>query len=918
MGTFSTSNYAIAYVTNSLTISTASLTISSQATSKTYGATALLSYTAVGLQNNETLSSVDETTYAKESTSSVGIYAISISGAAGSNGLFNTSNYVISYVTNSLTITTASLTISSLETRKTYGSTATLSYTAIGLQNSDSLTSVIETTEAVSPTATVGFYAISISGATASTGTFNTSNYSISYSTNSLIITPASLTITSLAVYKTYGNTASLTYTIVGLQNSDSISSVTESTYASSSTVSVGTYAISIMGATGGLGQFNTSNYAIAYVTNSLTISPASLTITSLETSKSYGSTAVLSYTYTSLQNSDSISSVNETTLGLNPTASVGTYAISISGVTSGSIDTHNYAIVYVTNSLTVSVASLTINAIGTTKTYGSVVSLTYSTNGLKNNETITSINEVSEGNISSSSVGTYSISISGASASIGGFSTSNYAITYVTNLLTVATASLTINAIGASKSYGSTATLTYSVYGLKNNESITSLTETSEGVSPTSSVGSYAISIYGALSGGQFNTLNYSISYSANSLIVSPSALTISSLSMIKTYGQVANLNYTVTGLQNNEIVQSVDMFSLGSATTSNIGLYYINISNALGDASFRANNYSITYAAGTMTIVPKQLAWTIANSTMTSGSLPVLGKTTLSGVVNGDSISPVISLYNSSGLVISQTIPISTGSYSEVLTGITGLNSINYSFYKTGSNANPGTLKVISSTPMPTLPPTPVPTPAPTVRTTSAPSTLPPETQAPTSSATTSTTPSTTSAPNSPASATTAPSSNSQTSSTPSTASIPTVTTAPIIETVEALDSGSSMFGQISSSNSSNQKSTAQSSTSPLSPSSSSSQTSSSSSSSTSSSSSAQKVTDSNEAALRSLEFLSQPAPLKAAKNQVCKPLETTKSVVPGLIDSFHPSTNCSDSNGNVPGIAQNYSASGNSSLW
>ena len=87
----------------------------------------------------------------------------------------------------------------------------------------------------------------------------------------------ASLTITATSESKTYGHTASLAYTENGLVNSDTITSVTETSAGAASTAPVGSDPIDISNAVGtGL-----SNYTVTYVNGTLTVTPATLTITS-------------------------------------------------------------------------------------------------------------------------------------------------------------------------------------------------------------------------------------------------------------------------------------------------------------------------------------------------------------------------------------------------------------------------------------------------------------------------------------------------------------------------------------------------------------------------------------------------------------------------------------------------------------
>ena len=97
-----TGNYAPEHSTVVDTIGQASLTITANNTTKVYGTTATLSYIAGGLVNNNTVTSVIETSAGAVSTANVGSYPILISDAVGT-GL---NNYSITYVDGTLKVTT--------------------------------------------------------------------------------------------------------------------------------------------------------------------------------------------------------------------------------------------------------------------------------------------------------------------------------------------------------------------------------------------------------------------------------------------------------------------------------------------------------------------------------------------------------------------------------------------------------------------------------------------------------------------------------------------------------------------------------------------------------------------------------------------------------------------------------------------
>ena len=126
-----------------------------------------------------------------------------------------------------------------------------------------------------------GPYAITASGAV-------DSNYTIGYTAGSLTVTPVALSITANNQTKVYGAALpTLTAGYSGFVNGDTSSSLTtlptlSTTATSASTVSGSPYSISASGAVD-------SNYTISYTAGSLTVTPASLTITANNQSKAYG-----------------------------------------------------------------------------------------------------------------------------------------------------------------------------------------------------------------------------------------------------------------------------------------------------------------------------------------------------------------------------------------------------------------------------------------------------------------------------------------------------------------------------------------------------------------------------------------------------------------------------------------------------
>jgi hypothetical protein len=129
-------------------------------------------------------------------------------------------------------------------------------------------------------TAGVGSYALGI--ADAGGGSFDPANYLLTYQAATLLVQPRALTLTALLQSKRYGELFNFAGTEFsaggqGLANGDSIGSVELSSTAAAAVTGVGSYTISIAGATGG--RFDPANYSITYQAGRFDVTPRPLTI---------------------------------------------------------------------------------------------------------------------------------------------------------------------------------------------------------------------------------------------------------------------------------------------------------------------------------------------------------------------------------------------------------------------------------------------------------------------------------------------------------------------------------------------------------------------------------------------------------------------------------------------------------------
>jgi MSHA biogenesis protein MshQ len=176
-----------------------------------------------------------------------------------------------------------------------------------------------------------------------------------------------------------------------------------------------------------------------------------------------------------------------------------------------------------VNGTLTVNKAALTVTAnTPAAKTYGTLVTFAgteFTTAGLVNADTVTSVTLTSAGAAAAATVAGSPYSIVPSAAA--GTGLANYTITYVNGTLMVNAKALTVTANNASKTYGATLTFAgteFTSSGLVNADTVTSVTLTSAGAVATATAGSYSIVPSAAVGTG---LANYTITYVNGTLTV-------------------------------------------------------------------------------------------------------------------------------------------------------------------------------------------------------------------------------------------------------------------------------------------------------------------------------------------------------------------------------------------------------------
>jgi phospholipase C len=322
-GSFS-GNYTPAYAAGTLSVSPATLMVTASSANITYGSSLpAVTPSYSGFVNGDTASSSVTADAVCTSTatgsSPVGTYPTSCSGGRFSG------NYTPEYVAGTLTVSSATLTVTASSPDMVYGGPLpAITPTYTGFVNGDTAANSVNSGAVCTSTATgsspVGTYPTSCSG-----GSFS-GNYTPEYAAGTLTVSPATLMVTASSANITYGGSLpAVTPSYSGFVNGDTASSsVTADAVCMSmamSSPSVGTYPTSCSG-----GTFS-SNYTPSYVDRTLTVEPAALTVIPNDASTTYGATVpTLGGSLEGLQNGDNITAVYSTTAIQGSAA--GTYPI--------------------------------------------------------------------------------------------------------------------------------------------------------------------------------------------------------------------------------------------------------------------------------------------------------------------------------------------------------------------------------------------------------------------------------------------------------------------------------------------------------------------------------------------------------------------------------------------------------------
>jgi hypothetical protein len=612
-GGLTSSNYAITFVSGTLTIDPAIATVKANNKSKTYGnSNPSLDATVTGeVPDGTEINYTLATTATRFSSVAGGPYPITVTLGANPNY-----SVKVPADNGTLTVLARAATVRANNKSKTYGDlNPVLDATVTGeVSGGDAILYTLTTGATQFSGVMAGPYAITVAlGANP--------NYNVAPTNGTLTIRAANATVTANSKSKTYGETnPALDATVTGqVTGGDAINYTLATPATQFSNVSGSPYAITVV-----LGA--NPNYSVTLVNSSLAINAAIATVTAHNKSKTYGAAnpALDAAVTGQVTGGDGINYTLATTAAQFSNVADGPFPIA---VTLGA--NPNYSITPANGTLTIGPAIATVRANNKSKTYGDL------NPGL--DATVTGA--VSGGDAINYSLATTVTQFSGVGGSpyaivvtLG--ANPNYAVTLTNGALAINSAIATVRANNKSKTYGQTnPALDATVMGQVTGGDPINFTLATAVTQFTNVVGGpYAITVtLGA-------NPNYSVTPTNGTLSIGTAPAAVSADNKSKVYGDpVPALGATVTGAVTGG---AAIVYTLTTTATqfSNVATSPYPITVSLG-----ANpNYSIVTTNGTLTVQLKT-ATVRANDKSKAYGLanPALDATVGGQVTGGDPVN-------------------------------------------------------------------------------------------------------------------------------------------------------------------------------------------------------------------------------------------------------------------------------------
>ncbi len=455
-------------------------------------------------------------------------------------------------------------------------------------------------------------------------------NYELTFVSGSLTINKAAATVIANSGTVTYnGSAQSISgFTASGLMGGDDTSVLDGITTSGGAGKNAGVYTHSASG--------TDENYELTFVNGALTIDKAAATITANSHTVTYNGAeqSTSGFTATGLVGGEDTSVLTGVTTSGGSGKNAGIYTHSASGTD------ENYELAFVNGALNIDKAAATVTANSDTVTYNGAAQSTsgFTVTGLVGDETDSVLTGVTTSGGSGTNAGTYTHSVSGTDE--------NYEITFVNGALTINKAAATVTANSNTVTYnGSTQSINgFTATGLVGGEDTSVLSGVITSGGSGTNAGTYAHSASGTDG-------NYELTFIDGALTIDKAALTVTATDASKTYDALAytggnGVSYSGFVGGEDELVLGGGLSYGGSAQgATNAGDYTITASG------LNADNYTISYVDGTLTIDKAAATVTANSNTVTyNGAGQSVSGFTASGLV-GDEDESVLSGVTTNG---------------------------------------------------------------------------------------------------------------------------------------------------------------------------------------------------------------------------------------------------------------------------
>jgi O-glycosyl hydrolase len=435
-----------------------------------------------------------------------------------------------------------------------------------------------------------------------------------------LTVTPLAVILAGSRPYDGTATAASTILTVANPVNGNSVNLVSGS--ATLAGANVGVEAM-ISNGTLTLGGVNASNYTLAGASGAVTIGSVPLSITANAQRTCYGTLITLAgsaqFTSSGLQPGETIGSVTLSVNGYSSNTPVGAYTITPGTATGGTFHAADYAITYVTNTLTVT--PLAVELIGT-EMYNGTTNAPCSILSVSNAVGSDNVRAAAgSAGLASAEIGTNAIT-SFTNLILGGTTASNYTLNGAAGAVTVTPLAVVLT---GTRPYDGTAAASYSILSVSNAAESDDVNVAGGSATLAGATGGLeAITGFSGLALGGTTGSNYALAGASGAVMITPVTVAVTANDQSMTFGlPIPELTATYSGFVDGEgagVLTTPAILTTTAAIGSPAGAYPITAGGAM------AANYTFDYVTGTLTVVAQPLVGLTAGTSGYRLTFPTL----------------------------------------------------------------------------------------------------------------------------------------------------------------------------------------------------------------------------------------------------------------------------------------------------